>query len=267
MLSAAKISEYHQQGFIFPLRVLSKTQAADVLHRLDSITAEQIVALQNPWFYKSYLLFTWLDELVRAASVLDRVMAILGPDIICFSCDIWRKQAGETRHISWHQDASYWRFDPPEVLTAWISLTSSTRKNGCMRFAPGSHLLGAIRHVDTFAFDNMLSHGQVVDHAIDESASVYAQLQAGECSLHHCLLAHASSPNNTAKDRVGLCIRYAPGALRQIDGPPVSAMTVRGQATGNLIEEHPPTNDLSPGAIEQHNRLLGPHAPTRYTRF
>ena len=113
----------------------------------------------------------------------------------------------------------------------------------------------------------MLSHGQEVQIDPTSYEKVGVALRAGEFSFHHCLLAHASGPNPTRNPRVGLCIRYAPGDLRQLDGQPVSVMEVRGCASGNLLLATRPDRDLSPRAIEQHSCLLAPHAATKYTRF
>ena len=266
-LTESERGDYHDRGFLFPFRAISSEAAAQLLRRLDAVSPVEVSALPHPWYYKSYLLFTWLDELVRSAAVLDRVEGLIGEDIICISCDVWRKDPGETRHISFHQDASYWRFSSTEIVTAWVALTDVTGANGCMRFLSASHQLGLCEHVDTFASDNMLSHGQEAQIDVASSETVLVTLRAGEFSLHHCLLAHASGPNPTHVPRVGLCIRYAPGNLRQLDAEPVSVMEVRGHASGNLILETPPTSDLSPQAIAQHTRLLDPHAPTKYTRF
>ena len=246
---------------------MSSRSAAHLLGRLDSVSPADVGPLPHPWYYKSYLLFTWLDDLVRSSAVLDRVGSLIGEDIVCISCDVWRKNPGETRHISFHQDASYWRFSSTDIVTVWVSLTDATNANGCMRFLTGSHQLGLRDHVDTFAPDNMLSHGQEVQIASASYEEVDVNLAPGEFSLHHCLLAHGSGPNATFSPRVGLCIRYAPGNLSQIDDPPVSVMEVRGCATGNLPLETRPDSDLSPQAIAQHTRLLAPHAATKYTRF
>jgi non-heme Fe2+,alpha-ketoglutarate-dependent halogenase len=266
-LNASAITRYREEGFCFPLPVLQTNEAALLLERLDAIAPEDVAHIAHPWYYKSYLLFTWLNSLVRNTQLLDAVECLVGENIICISCDIWRKRAGETRHISWHQDASYWAFEPPAIVTAWIALTEATTDNGCMRFLPGSHRGGLRAHRDTFASDNMLSHGQTVQMETDENRAVPIVLRAGEFSLHHCLLAHASAPNPTELDRVGLCIRYAAGNLRQTEGPRVSAMAVRGRLSGNLVAEKPPTANLSSAAVDQHTRLLAPHAGVRYTSF
>jgi ectoine hydroxylase-related dioxygenase (phytanoyl-CoA dioxygenase family) len=258
---------YGDLGCVGPIRVMTRDEAAALLARLDAVTEEDVAAVTHPWIYKSYLLFTWMDALVRDQRILQHVERIVGPDILVMSADIWRKVPGETRHVSWHQDAGYWYLEPCDIVTAWVALTEATAANGCMRFALGTHRLDLVEHDNTYAADNMLSHGQTVKLDMDAWVKVDDVLEPGEMSLHHALLAHASGPNLTDKPRVGICIRYLPGAVRTTGGPPVSAMLVRGRHTGNLILEDPPVDDLSAEAIAQHTRLLEPHAATRYVNF
>jgi ectoine hydroxylase-related dioxygenase (phytanoyl-CoA dioxygenase family) len=270
MLTPEQVARYREHGYLLPLRAMSEEEAVALLARIDAVTPADVADLPHPWYYKAYLLFTWLDALVRDPRILTPVKDILGPDVTVMSADIWRKVPGEARHISWHQDASYWSLEPLEILTAWIALTPATRENGCMRFAPGSHKQ-RVAHRNTFAADNMLSHGQTAELEIDEVGTVDDVLAPGEMSLHHALLVHASGPNGTSAPRVGLAIRYLPGDVRQLgrprEGPPVSVMPVSGRPTGNLLLETPPKHDLSPEAIAQHTQLLAPHAATRYVNF
>ncbi len=266
MLTSADIARFREHGYLLPLRALEEHEAVVLLARIDAVTPERVAAVKHPWYYKSYLLFTWLDSLVRDSRILGPVKGILGPDVTVMSADIWHKAAGERRHISWHQDASYWHLEPLEILTAWIALTPATPANGCMQFAAGTHK-SRLEHENTYAVDNMLSHGQTAKLTIDDANIVYDVLAPGEMSLHHALLAHASGPNVTQEPRVGLAIRYLPGNVCQSGGPPISVMVVSGQHTGNLTLETPPDRDLSPVAIAQHERLLDPHAATRYVNF
>ena len=259
--------DYAETGCCGPIRVLAPEAAAGVLARLDAVRPEDVAPVRHPWFYKAYLLFTWMDALVRTPAMLDAVERIVGPDILVMSADIWRKTPGETRHISWHQDAGYWYLDPPDIATAWLALTEATPENGCMRFALGTHKLRLVEHENTYAPDNMLSHGQTAKIDVAAFAQVDAPLKPGEISLHHALLAHCSGPNRTTAPRVGICIRYLPGAICTMGGPPVSAMVVRGRHSGNLALETPPESDLSVEAIAQHTDLLEPHAATRYVNF
>lgn len=259
--------DYDTDGCMGPIRVLSEAEAACLLAKLDAVRPEDVAPVRHPWFYKSYLLFTWMDALVRTPAILGAVEPIVGPDIMVMSADIWRKVPGETRHISFHQDAGYWFLDPPEIVTAWVALTPATVANGCMSFALGTYKLNLVEHENTYAADNMLSHGQTVKIDLARFPRVDDVLAPGEMSLHHALLAHGSGPNTTDAPRVGICIRYLPGAIRTTGGPPVSAMVVKGRHTGNLALETAPTADLSEAAIAQHTRLLEPHAATRYVNF
>ncbi len=257
------ISTYHASGFAAPLIAMSAEEADRTLARLDAVDVD----LPHPWYYKSYLLFTWMDRLVRRPAILDAVAPVTGPDIMVMSADIWTKPARDGRHISFHQDAGYWNLDPLNIVTAWIALTPATPANGCMQFVPGTHRLGPVAHDERIGADNMLSHGQTV--RIDTATRpVYDnELGPGAMSLHHALLVHGSGANTTNTPRTAICIRYLPGRIRWTSGPPVSAMLVRGRHEGNLVLEQPPARDLSPEAVRQHTRLLAPHAAKRYVTF
>jgi hypothetical protein len=90
-------------------------------------------------------------------------------------------------------------------------------------------------------------------------------LNAGQISLHHCLLAHASGPNQTASLSIGLAVRYMLTHVRQTEGPPMSAILVRGEDKyGHFTMESPPIGDLDPNSIKCHARSMEPHAAANY---
>ena len=53
---------------------------------------------------KPHLLFTWLDELVRA-SRLDAVESLIGPDILGWASGFFTKEPHDPSFVSWHQDS------------------------------------------------------------------------------------------------------------------------------------------------------------------
>ncbi len=79
---------------------------------------------------------------------------------------------------------------------------------GCMRFLPGTHTNQKVEHNETFADDSALTRGQEIALDIDENKAVPVVLDAGQISLHHCLLFRASGPNCTEDTRIGLAVRY-----------------------------------------------------------
>ena len=67
---------------------------------------------------KPYLLFPWAAKLVRHASILDLVEAVIGPDILVFHTTVWLKPPCSENYVPWHQDATYFGLAPFEHITA-----------------------------------------------------------------------------------------------------------------------------------------------------
>jgi ectoine hydroxylase-related dioxygenase (phytanoyl-CoA dioxygenase family) len=103
-----------------------------------------------------------------------------------------------------------------------------------MQVIPGSHRDGLREHdTDNPEVGNLLGRGQRL--ALDGAERTAAQavpLDAGEISIHHGALLHASLSNGSASRRCGLAIRYVPTYVRQdaslAKSPPSEAILVRG---------------------------------------
>lgn len=225
--------------------------------RLEALEAEQGGRLPAPVNRKPHLLLTWLNELIRDARILDPVESILGPDILCWGSGFFIKNPHDTAHVTWHQDSTYWGLSKPDIVTAWVALTFSTKENGCMRVIPGTHRLEQLPHQDTFAPDNLLSRGQEIAVEVDASKAVDVVLLPGQMSLHHVMLVHGSDPNAGAERRIGFAIRYLPTYVKQLSGASDSATLVRGKdAYGHFISEPAPRSDFHPDAVAFHAKML-----------
>jgi ectoine hydroxylase-related dioxygenase (phytanoyl-CoA dioxygenase family) len=252
-LSEAQIRQYHEQGYLAPLRVLSPERAAGCRRRLEAAEAANGGPFQGAMKQKPHLLFTWLDELVRETAVLDAVEGVIGPDILCWASGFFTKEAHDPSYVSWHQDLTYWGLEPPDIVTAWVALSPSTPESGCMRVVPGSHKQEVLPHTETFAEHNLLSRGQEVEVEVDERAAADLVLQPGEMSLHHVKLIHGSGANRADDRRIGFAVRYVPTYVRQTAGSEDSAMLVRGvDAYEHFLAETPPAADLNAAALAQH---------------
>ena len=200
---------------------------------------------------KAYLLFTWAADLIRHPRLLDAVEQILGPDILVWDADILIKEAHQPRYIGWHQDSTYWGLEPPDVLTAWVGLTPANPTNGAMQFIPGSHRGAQLAHVETMDMRNATGRRQEVPE-VDETRAVHSSLEAGQASLHHIRLLHASGPNQSTDRRIGLAIRYMAAHVRQI-GDRESATLVRGEDTHRHFDPEPrPRVDFDAAALAAH---------------
>jgi ectoine hydroxylase-related dioxygenase (phytanoyl-CoA dioxygenase family) len=144
--------------------------------------------------------------------VLKVVRALIGPDVLVWVSEFNVKAPQTQNFFSWHQDLYYWKHryaDLPTVpiVTVWLAITDANQENGAMRVLPGSHS-ALVRHAEKPHLHNMLTRAQEVCHAIDERMAVPVNLNAGEFSIHHPLLFHASGPNSSVLPRIGLVTRY-----------------------------------------------------------
>ena len=252
-LSASEVAAYREEGYRSPLRVFSATEAADLRASLEAAEAKAGGPLQGKWRVKTHLLCTWADRIVHHPAILDAVESLVGPDILCWTTNFFIKEPGSPGFVSWHQDATYWGLDPEEVVTAWVALSPSTPESGCMRVIPGSHGESHIPHVYTFHKDNLLTRGQEIAVAVDESRAVDIVLQPGEMSLHHVLIVHGSEPNQADYPRIGFAIRYVPTHVRQLSGLRDYASLVRGRDQfGHFLHEPAPSRDFDPAVIALH---------------
>jgi len=256
LLPRESVEQYRRDGFFFPVRVLSPAEARQYRARLEAVERERGGPLRGELRYKSHLLFTWLDTLVRHPPILDAVEELIGPDILCWGSGFFIKEARDSAFVSWHQDATYWGLSEPDVVTAWVAFSESSIESGAMRMVPGTHH-EQVAHRDTFAPDNLLSRGQEIMVDVDEAKAVDIVLHPGEMSLHHVRMFHGSPPNGSDDRRIGYAIRYIPTRIRQMAGERDSASLVRGvDRYGHFDPEQPPARDLAPEAVARHAAIM-----------
>jgi len=256
-ISKVDIERYREDGFVFPIPVLSSAQALEYRKHYETLEArvshqqELSACLTN----NAHFVIPMLNKLVRHRAILDAVESVLGPDLMVWSTTFWVKEAHSKGHVTWHQDLHYWGLSEDDEVTAWIAITPATTENGCMRFVPGTHHR-RVAHGDTFAPANMLSRGQAIAVDVDETQGVDVELGAGQMSLHHGQLFHASGPNRSNDRRIGLAIRYIKPSMRQVVGQRDYAWLVRGKDAYRHFESPPiPTTDLDPVAVEHHRAM------------
>jgi len=232
-----RFPQWDAQGFVPAVDVLSPEEATGSRRLFDELEArvgraEAEVRLQSRHFDEE---FVW--RLATHPRVLDAVEGVMGPDILLlgshFFCKYPAEERGE-RFVAWHQDVTYWGLEPPFAVSAWIAIDDADEENGCMRVIPGSHRLGLLTHAKAGQPGNLLSVNQAVPaELVDEARAVSVPLRAGQMSLHHGVLLHASLPNRSTRRRCGLTLRYVPPRVKQVAvnslGEAWPAVLVRGQ--------------------------------------
>jgi hypothetical protein len=246
-------SSYMDNGYLFPLDVLTIEEARRYREALEADEATYGEQFDKVYRHSPHLLAEWAWELVHNDRLLNVVEQLLGPDLMCWDTTLFAKPAHSPGYISWHQDITYWGLDEGKVCTAWVALSPSTVESGCLKVVPGTHLCDVVPHQDTFSEKNMLSRGQEVAVDVDEDKAVKVELQPGQASIHHVKIFHGSSPNRSDDRRIGFAIRYMTPEVRQAAGAKDSAILVRGSdhhGNFNLIGR--PAESYAQEAIETH---------------
>jgi ectoine hydroxylase-related dioxygenase (phytanoyl-CoA dioxygenase family) len=261
MLTATEIQRYATDGYL-PGRPLLTPEETELYRAGCERGCGRVVKdgnrKQSTNRVKPYLLFPWAAALVRHKRILDCVETLIGPDIMVFHTTVWLKEPYSETFVPWHQDATYFGLAPFEHVTAWVALTDSTPENGCVQIIPHSHTTGQRPHFDQPDPKTMLSRGQTLADAIDESRAVGLELAAGEVSFHHTLAFHRSGVNRTGERRVGIGVSYIPTRVRHVGDTRLSATLVRGTDTyGHFDHEPAPMADEDAAALRAHADSVG----------
>ncbi len=246
------IQKYNDEGFISKIPIISNQEA--LLHRKSLEKAEKEIGdlhyktkvhtiLKSPW------------KLATNNKVLDIVEKIIGPNILLHNVTYIIKEPKSLSHVTWHQDLTYWGFSSDEQVSVWIALSPATKKSGCMQMIPKSHTWGKLEHIKTYDKNNVLSSGQTVNN-IDESRSVYCELDAGQASFHNGWILHKSNPNNSDDRRIGVNIQYLATNVKQLKHNKDSAICVRGiDKFNHFFKDVPASTDLEEKAIKKFNEV------------
>lgn len=254
-LTQAQSQQYEQDGYVFPLDVLSPQEVAACRASIEAAEARDGGKLQPGHRSKAHLLFKWLDDLIRDPRILDPIEELIGPNILCWNTLFWIKEAGSGSFVSWHQDTRYWGLSSDKVVTAWLALSPASVEAGCMRVMPGTHRGDVLRHEDRYNAANLLTRGQEIVEGIDEARAVFMPLAPGQMSLHNYRLAHASGANRAADRRIGVSMHFMPADTRQIVGDWDSAALVRGEDPSGAFAHTPiPAADFDPAVLDFHAR-------------
>ena len=257
LLSDDQVAAYREHGFVAPVPLFDAETARGYRRRFEDYEAANRDFYKVTKGQKLYLLQTWARDLCTHPRVLDAVEDLLGPDLMVWGTSMFVKDANDPGFVSWHQDATYWGLDKPDVVTAWIALSPATLESGCMRVVPGSHKWPQMEHRDTLASANMLTRGQEIAVDVNEADAVAMPLQPGEMSLHHVMIAHSSKPNTTGDRRIGLAIRYMAPHVAQGKAARDSAWLVRGEDRyGNFVSETPAAMDMDAAAVAEYTRIM-----------
>ena len=255
-LTPAQCKSYWDDGFLFPIRVMSEADAADLRRELEALESTWLdnglpLPLNTYKRINAQVVMPLAHQMGNHSGILDAVASVLGPDVMLYSVEFLIKEPRTKAVVTMHQDLAYWGMGEIDGLTtAWLALSPATRDSGCMDVVRGSHKHPILPHADTFDADNLLSRGQEIRVDVADDDKVAMALQPGEISLHHGLTIHGSGPNASDDRRIGVVIRYLRPDIAKTGGERDFAHLARGTDTHGLWEPYPvPQSPFAPDAL------------------
>lgn len=108
----------------------------------------------------------------------------------------------------WHQDRAYWITMPDtRAVSCWVALDKAIKDNGSMWYVPGSHKQPVRQHVPAG------KGGGALQCEADESEGIAAEINPGDCVLHHGGTLHYSRGNSTNLRRRAFITNFRPQAM------------------------------------------------------
>jgi ectoine hydroxylase-related dioxygenase (phytanoyl-CoA dioxygenase family) len=204
-LSPDQLEHWDTDGFVVLGEVLSPTECA-------ALVAEE-QRLRTTSGYGTSPGLVVMDQLSHVSARvrrfccegrhLDAVQQLLGDAIALTHNQFITKLPVAGVHASeipLHQDDGYGTLDPPDDVTVWVALTTTTTDNGCLVVAPGSHRKGLVEH-------RVAAHNPAFREATASTVEPL-ELPAGHAVAFSGLLLHGSGDNRTDTERVALFARY-----------------------------------------------------------
>tara|TARA_B100000965_G_scaffold396052_1_gene410421 strand:- start:693 stop:1520 length:828 start_codon:yes stop_codon:yes gene_type:complete len=205
-LSDNQIKKYNEEGYVSPINVISMDEANEIREEIEFIEKKWPNELEGSGRNYVHFISPIFDKLVHNSKILDAVESVIGKDILACGTTLFIKNPHEKGFVSFHQDAKYIGLEPYNWVTAWIAITDSNIKNGCMRMWAGSHKDNLKKHDQKFNEGNLLTRGQTVKNVpIEKTTPVI--LKAGQMSLHHPTIVHGSGINKSNDRRIGFVIQ------------------------------------------------------------
>jgi len=209
-----QIAAFNRDGYLKPLCIFDREEIAAIRSYFDDLLARTLAAGGNSYSISTaHLRYGRVYDLLTHPLIVAYVKDLLGEDVVGWGTHFFCKLPRDGKRVSWHQDASYWPLTPSKTVTVWLAIDDASVENACMRYIPGTHLLGHL----TFAMredDETNVLNQTVEGVERFGEPVEVELQAGQASVHSDLLLHGSEPNESDRRRCGLTLRYCPADVR-----------------------------------------------------
>lgn len=127
-------------------------------------------------------------------------------DLTLLNMQLFEKHPGISKPTRSHQDNAYFKIDPPSALTFWLSLDEVDEENGCLYYAPKTHLTPTRKHQryhphTTFRVRSGVPGLSLCLHEHPEETDIPMITHKGDLLVHNCNLVHRAGKNESENRR------------------------------------------------------------------
>ncbi|MGW0803343.1 chlorinating enzyme [Nonomuraea sp. NPDC002799] len=251
-MSPEELKSFHTQGYFGPFKVCEidemrenwRRERMRLMDRSNAVYQDEAAASGNTNIsnYDRHLDSAFLADHISRPQIVDRVVSVLGPDVLCWRTEFFPKYPGD-EGTDWHQADTFANASgKPQIIwpeaeefggtiTVWTAFTEANEDTGCLQFIPGTHQTMFYDETKRMHYDpNTINEADKEgvrrgffgydyrdlqidpDWKPDESQAVSMVMRPGEAILFWSTLMHASLPHNgsTEEMRLGFASRYVP---------------------------------------------------------
>ncbi|GIU32684.1 phytanoyl-CoA dioxygenase family protein [Shewanella sp. MBTL60-007] len=171
----------------FIKNIVPRIPAVEVYYedKQDKSTLKQVQKLYD---YDDYYL-----KLATSDAIVTLAESLLGGPVVLKNMQYFNKVPRIGKATPPHQDGYYFKIQPQQAITMWLSLGDADASNGAVCYVPGSHKAGMREHTTT----NTLGFSQGISDwsEIDRANELQMTAKAGDLLVHHSLTIHRANAN------------------------------------------------------------------------
>jgi phytanoyl-CoA hydroxylase len=199
---------FYKNGFVVLKNSISKNIILKVKKDLENTIKKNKISnkLRDIHFFKNgkvssaHNLFNYIDsykKLSNAPNVLKVIKNVYKKiSKTNFNSSYFAKPKLQGLETKPHQDNAFFCMEPADIATCWMPITFANKKNGCLYYFSGSHVLGDLEHIPEGNLGaSMCLTNSSLKKVKKNFEKTYIELELGDCVIHNALVVHGSEAN------------------------------------------------------------------------
>ena len=202
---------YDKNGYVICSGMISKKRIDEMNRIIDNLDLKPSETVFDESGTGKIKQIQYLDRYDRVfADLIEEMRSLVekligNSDLKVLNMQLFEKHPEISKPTRAHQDNGYFKLTPATPLTVWIALDDIDEENGCLYYAPGSHILPTRKHQryhphTTFRVRSGVPGLSLCLHEHPWELDTPIIVKAGDVNIHNCNLIHRAGAN-TSKDR------------------------------------------------------------------